>query len=91
MTEKESLDKINEFRNILNSKEKLTKNDQMKKSNKKSGQMSEMLNKIDDMDPWMKRKLEEQNANASQENAETEAPSGIEEIGTTIEKPSFDE
>ena len=81
VTEKESLDKIAEFRNILTKKEDLSKND---KQNTKSeevnkAQMSDMLTKIDDMDPWMKRKLEE-------------PQSGIEEVteNADIEKPDID-
>jgi len=98
VTEKESLEKIAEFRNILSNKEALIKDksETTKDQEVNKAQMSDMLNKIDEMDPWMKRKLEE---NTSAENVSTEGlKSGIEEVveedkeATTveIEKPSIE-
>lgn len=97
VTEKESLEKIAEFRNILTNKEALIKDktETSKDQEVNKAQMSDMLNKIDEMDPWMKRKLEENNTKVEQEN---DVPSGIEEVveeqntssTVEIEKPTID-
>ena len=98
VTEKESLEKIAEFRNILSNKEALINNktDTTKDQEVNKSQMSDMLNKIDEMDPWMKRKLEE-NTSTNNETTE-ELKSGIEEViekektttNIKIEKPSIE-
>ena len=97
VTEKESLEKIAEFRNILSKKEALIKDNKetTKDQEVNKAQMSDMLNKIDEMDPWMKRKLEENNTTVEEQN---DVPSGIEEVveeentsaTVEIEKPSID-
>jgi hypothetical protein len=97
VTEKESLEKIAEFRNILTNKEALIKDktETSKDQEVNKAQMSDMLNKIDEMDPWMKRKLEENNTTVKEHN---DVPSGIEEVveeentstSVEIEKPSID-
>jgi hypothetical protein len=97
VTEKESLEKIAEFRNILTNKEALIKDktETSKDQEVNKAQMSDMLNKIDEMDPWMKRKLEENNTTVKEHN---DVPSGIEEVveeqntssTVEIEKPTID-